>query len=308
MSSPKNSPLADTADMPALGKTPNASAGVGRVHMDCAALSHKGYVRPNNEDHYLVARFGRFLTPLLTNVPGQSATLFEEEGHGMVVADGMGGAAAGELASNLAIRTLIKLVIQTPDWIISPEGTEAERVMKRMADRYRRIDDQLLEEAAKNPRLKGMGTTMTLACNVGDCLVLTHIGDSRAYLFRAGMLHQLTHDHTVAQALVDQGLLERTKDAALRLQHALVRVLGGLGHTCEADVNRLMLFDQDVILLCTDGLTDMVDDPAISAILAAGAPPSEACTALVERALQGGGKDNVTVVVARYDFLSQIAA
>jgi serine/threonine protein phosphatase PrpC len=308
MSSPKDSPLADTAEMPALGKTPNASAGVGRVRMDFAALSHKGHVRTNNEDHYLVARFGRFLTPLLTNVPGQSATLFEEEGHGIVVADGMGGAAAGELASNLAIRTLINLVIQTPDWIISSGASEAERVTQRMADRYRQIDDKLLEEAAKNSRLKGMGTTMTLACNVGDRLVLTHIGDSRAYLFRAGVLHQLTRDHTVAQALVDQGLLERPGDAALQLQHALVRVLGGLGHRCEADVEHFKLQDQDVLLLCTDGLTDMVDDASIRVILAPGAPASEACATLVERALQNGGKDNVTVVVARYDFLSQSAA
>jgi len=308
MSSPNDSPLADTAEMPALGKTPNPSAGVGRVRVDCAALSHKGHVRTNNEDHYLVARFGRFLTPLLTNVPGQSDTLFEEEGHGIVVADGMGGAAAGELASNLAIRTLISLVVQTPDWIISTAGSEAERVSQRMAERYRQIDDRLLEEAAKSSHLKGMGTTMTLACNVGDRLVLTHIGDSRAYLFRGGVLHQLTRDHTVAQALVEQGLLERAGDAALRLQHTLVRVLGGLGHHCEADVEHFKLHNQDMLLLCTDGLTDMVDDSAISAILAAGAPPSEACAALVERALQNGGKDNVTVAVARYGFISQPTA
>src|SRR5262249_2927151 len=168
---------------------------------------------------------------------------------------------------------------------------------------YRKMEDRGLGEAVKRSDLKGMGTTMTLACNVGDRLVLTHIGDSRAYLFRGGVLHQLTRDHTVAQALVEQGLLERAGDAALRLQHTLVRVLGGLGHHCEADVEHFKLHDQDLLLLCTVGLTDMVADSAISAILATGAPPSEACAALVERALQNGGKDNVTVAVARYGFI-----
>ena len=306
--STSNPPLADTAEMPALDKPADSSAGVGRVRVDYAGLSHKGHVRSNNEDHFLIARFGRFLEPVLTNVPGQADTVFEEEGHGMVVADGMGGAAAGELASNLAIRTLISLVVQTPDWIISTAGSQAERVTQRMAERYRQIDDRLLEEVEKSPRLKGMGTTMTLACNVGDRLVLTHIGDSRAYLFRAGELHQLTCDHTVAQALVEQGLLERAGDAALRLQHTLVRVLGGLGHHSEADVEHFKLHDQDVLVLCTDGLTDMVDDASISAILAAGGPGSEVCTALVHRALQNGGKDNVTVAVARYGFISQPVA
>jgi PPM family protein phosphatase len=301
----EQNPMGDTAEFSLPEQTPSASAGAGRVRVDCAGLSHTGHVRSNNEDHFLIARFGRFLTPLLTNMPGQAVTMFEEEGHGMVVADGMGGAAAGELASKLAIRTLMDLVIQTPDWIISSEGPDAERVMQRMAERFCRIDDRLLEEAAKNPHLQGMGTTMTLACNVGDCLVLTHIGDSRAYLFRAGALHQLTHDHTLAQTLVDQGFLKRTADAARQVKHSLVRVLGGLGHQCAADVQRLILLDQDMILLCSDGLTDMVGDADISAILAAGASAHDACAGLVERALKNGGKDNVTVVIARYGFINR---
>ncbi len=296
-------PLGETAEIPALAKPSSASAGAGRVRVDCAGLSHRGRVRTNNEDHYLVARFGRFLEPLLTNMPAQANPMFEEEGHGLVVADGMGGAAAGELASNLAIRTLLTLVIQTPDWIMSPAGPETERVMKRMAERFRRIDDRLLQEAEKNKNLKGMGTTLTLAVNFGDEGVLTHIGDSRAYLFRDGALHQLTRDHTVAQALVDQGHLRHVEDAAVNLQHTLIKVLGGIGHQCEADVDRLTLLDQDVLILCSDGLTDMVEDAVIAGILKTSAPADELCRALVDRALANGGKDNVTVVVARYAFV-----
>jgi PPM family protein phosphatase len=297
--------MADTDEFVVEDHTSSASAGAGRVRVDCAGASHKGNVRANNEDHFLIARFDRILTPLSTNMPGQAATMFEEEGHGLVVADGMGGAAAGETASTLAIRTLMDLVLQSPDWIINSQGADAERVMARMAERYRRIDGRLREEAAKHPGLTGMGTTMTLACNVADSLVLTHIGDSRAYLFRAGALHQLTHDHTQAQMLVDQGFLKRTTDATRQAQHSLVRVLGGVGHQSEPDVQRLTLFDQDQILLCSDGLTDMVKDADISAVLAAGATAGAACAALIERALKNGGKDNVTVVVARYSFIGR---
>jgi protein phosphatase len=136
-------------------------------------------------------------------------------------------------------------------------------------------------------------------------MIVTHVGDSRGYLFRAGKLHQLTRDHTVAQALFDQGIIEKKEDAAVRLQHSLTRVLGGVGQQSEADVQRILLHDQDVLLLCTDGLTDMVDDAAITSVLNAAPPAAEAAQALVNLALKNGGKDNVTVIVARYGFFSR---
>ncbi len=111
MSTADDTPLADTAEFPVLPLNPAIpSTAAGGVRVDCAAVSHRGLVRPNNEDHYLVAQFGRYLKPLLTNVPGHEHTTFAEEGYGMVVADGLGGAAAGEVASDLAIRTLLNLV------------------------------------------------------------------------------------------------------------------------------------------------------------------------------------------------------
>ena len=309
MSEAKN-PMGDTDEFVIPQDVPSPSAGAGRVRVDCAGLSHPGLVREHNEDHFLVARFGRYLTPLQSNIPGQAATLFEEEGHGLVVADGMGGAAAGEMASKLAIRTLMELVVQTPDWIISPKSADAERVMDRMADRFARIDDRILAEAAKNPRLRGMGTTMTLACNVGDSLVLTHIGDSRAYLFRAGALHQLTHDHTLAQTLVDQGFLKQTADAARHIKHSLIRVLGGSGQQCEADVERYILLDQDQDSPVQRRPYRHGEGRSTSRAnsLAKGATANEASEALVECALKNGGKDNVTVVVARYAFINRAEA
>jgi len=297
--------LSDTAEMPILDKTPNASAGAGRVRVDCAGLSDTGRVRANNEDHFLIARFGRFLTPIASNVPGHLDAAFAEEGHGMVIADGMGGAAAGELASKMAIHKFLKLVLEMPDWIISTDMAQMERIMERTADLFRQVDQMILDEAARDAHLRGMGTTMTLAFNIGDGLVLTHIGDSRAYLFRGGVLHQLTHDHTVAQALVDQAIYTNAGEVARPLQNTLVRALGGVGNKGEPEVQQCTLKDQDVLLLCTDGLTDMVNDKDIAATLAAKLPAQETCKALIDRALAAGGKDNVTAVVARYAFFAR---
>jgi protein phosphatase len=273
------------------------------AQVDLAARSHPGKVRPNNEDHFLVVRFHRALQTLLTNLPDGLVPLrAEEAGYGLVVADGMGGMAAGEVASRSAIGTLINLALATPDWVLTGGGPEVERVMRRMAERYRRVDAALREQAAADPGLAGMGTTMTLACSLGADLVLAHVGDSRAYLLRGGALHPLTRDHTLVRELVDRGIVRPEQAAGHPLRHVLTRALGGAGGEVDAEVQRVALADEDQLLLCTDGLTDMVDPAAIGAILCGAASSNGACQALVELALQEGGKDNVTVVLARYRF------
>jgi len=273
------------------------------VRADLAGLSDVGRVRPNNEDHFLVVRFDRALQTLLTNLPeGLVPPRAEEVGYGMVVADGMGGMAAGEVASRSAIRTLINLALATPDWVMMKEGPEIERVMQRMAERYRRVDAALREEAQADPGLAGMGTTMTLACSLGANLILAHVGDSRGYLLRGGALHSLTRDHTLVQELVDRGVVRPEQAAQHPFRQFLTRALGGGGGEIEAEVQHLLLADADQLLLCTDGLTDMVDATSIGAILQSSASSDDACQALVELALQKGGKDNVTVVLARYRF------
>jgi protein phosphatase len=276
-----------------------------RVRVDLAALSHQGNVRTNNEDHYLVLRGERAFHRLLTSLPpDQIPEHFTEVVHGMLVADGMGGAAAGEVASSLAITTLVNLVLNTPCWVMRPGQEQAQAVMDRMTRRYQQIDAVLREEARANPDLAGMGTTMTLACSLGTDLVLAHIGDSRAYLFRSGQLLQLTRDQTVAQAMVDAGLLDPEEAETHRLRHLLTKVLGGGEDRSEPQVRHETLEQGDQLLLCTDGLTEMVDHAAIRAILGSAASANEACQSLVEQALKNGGKDNVTVVLARYRFPS----
>jgi protein phosphatase len=237
---------------------------------------------------------------LLTNLSEAHALPRQAEiGYSMVVADGMGGAAGGEIASRCAIQDLVHLVLNTPDWILNAESPWVEEAMRRMAERFREISRFINQRAAADPRLQGMGTTMTLACSLGLELVLCHIGDSRAYLFRQDAVRQLTRDMTMAQELIQAGMLNPAQSAAHRFRHVLTQCLGASG-TATAEVRHLTLRDDDQLLLCSDGLYDMVDDGLIADTLRGAASPKSACQALVDRALEAGGKDNITVVVAHF--------
>jgi protein phosphatase len=258
-------------------------------------------VRPANEDHFLIARAARSFDVRQTNLPeGDLPARSEEVVHAMAVADGMGGARGGATASRLALRALVSLVLSRPDWILRLDDRAAAEVVRRAVERHRRIDVALGAYAARDPGLSGMGTTMTLAYSLGADLFVAHVGDSRAYLLRGGRLRQLTRDQTVVQALLDAGALTRDDDAAHLLRHLLVQAMGRQEGDLAVEVHRFGLADGDCVLLCTDGLTEMVPDARIAAVLARPGSADDACRALVGLALDGGGTDNVTAVVARY--------
>jgi protein phosphatase len=289
---------------PAENETPPAPVN---VQAELAALSHQGKIRTNNEDHFLVTRFQRVLETMMTNLPaGVIPTRFEEAGYGMLVADGMGGQAAGEVASQLAIQTLVNLFLQTPYWIMRPSEPDIEQILHRMEERFRIVDATVREQAQSDPSLLGMGTTMTMAINLGVTLVLGHIGDSRVYLFRDGECHQVTRDHTLAQGLLELGMIKPDEVAGHRLKHSLTRAIGGSSNIADAEVQHLTLADGDRVLLCTDGLTDMVKPADIANILRDSKSSEDACRMLVDAALENGGRDNVTVVTARYRLTSDV--
>jgi serine/threonine protein phosphatase PrpC len=274
--------------------------------VDLAALTDPGIVRTHNEDVFLAVRVCRALETIWTNLPPDHVPLKSEEGaYGMLVADGMGGMAAGEVASRLAASTLIRLVLDTPDWIMKIGTWEGDEVLERIASRYRQVNARLKEEAEANPNLAGMGTTMTVAHNVGRDLFVGHVGDSRAYLCRGEDLIQLTRDHTYAQELANMGVITQEQVMVHHFRHVLTRALGEAGHKVEADVQRIRLTEGDQVLLCTDGLTDMVDNATIGKVLRKAATAKDACHDLVDLALANGGKDNVTVVLARYRFVRE---
>lgn len=271
------------------------------VHVDMAARSHMGNVRTNNEDHYFAGRWGRFLEVVDTNVPDTDLPRrVEEVGYAMIVADGMGGEEGGEVASRLAIRTLIHNVMEMPEWLMRTENGQGQGIIDRTVARYQLVDDTLRRHAANNLNLARMGTTMTMAYSVGVDLFVAHIGDSRAYLLRDGKLKQLTRDQTLAQLLVERGELSEEQAATHRLRHVLTQVLGGQGEPLQVDVQQVTLRDGDRLLLCSDGLSDMVPHDALEQILTTSPSSAAACQALIDLALVNGGRDNVTAVLAHY--------
>ena len=206
----------------------------------------------------------------------------ESDGHGsgpivVAVADGMGGAAAGEVASRLAI-----------DAATREDGTVQERV--------RRGNEAVVAAEASDSSLSGMGTTLTLGIFHADGRVeLGHVGDSRAYLLRDGELRQVTRDHTLVSDMVEQGRLSAAQAETHPRRHLLTRVIGMEGVT--PDIIELTLEVGDRLLFCSDGLTNMVAGVGIQRLLQAAADPPEAAWSLVEAANAAGGLDNVTVIV-----------
>ena len=271
------------------------------VEVELGALSHPGLVRDNNEDRFLVSQVERRMRTLTTNLPtGSVPAEFADTGHALFVADGVGGAAAGEIASSTAISVLVRLALDTPDWIMDFEGSRGQEVLARMEERFRRIQDVFVDRARAEPALAGMGTTMTVAGNVGADLIVVHVGDSRAYLFREGELRRLTRDQTVAQMLADAGEISPEEVARHPARHVLTGALTTHKEESPVELYRLRLLDGDQILLSTDGLTDMVPEDSIARTLGRPGTAAETCQSLVNLALEGGGKDNVTVVLARY--------
>ncbi len=269
--------------------------------MDVAAATHPGKVKDLNQDHYLVIRFGRTMENLLTNLDeSQLDPDHDVTGFVMLVADGLGGMVSGDVASRLAVTKLVDLLVETPDWIMLLKREQDFRtVMERIDERFLKIDETLKEAAREDNAHQGMSTTLTVAGVLGNDLIIGHIGDSRAYLLRNGTLNQLTNDHTLVQALIDAGIITAAGPASQATDHVLTAALGSLEEGVKPQVRRFQLAPNDQILLCTDGLTQLVDDKTIQSTLVHADSAHQACHELVDLALAGGGLDNITVVLAR---------
>ena len=272
------------------------------VKVEFGGLSHTGKVRPINEDHFMITRLGRDQETLLTNLPaGDVPEHFQEAGYAMVVADGMGGAARGEEASRLAISTLAHLGLQFGKWNLRINEQIAREVTERAERFYQRVGEAVLEQGRADPSLTGMGTTLAGAYSAGADLFVASVGDSRVYLFRRGRLLQLTHDQTYSQLLADIGQIPQHEVSTHHLRHVLTdAIVVGAGKV-NVKVRHLPLLNEDMLLLCTDGLTEMVDEEEIAGVLVRGQSAQDTCQSLVDLALEHGGIDNLTVLLAKYD-------
>jgi protein phosphatase len=275
-----------------------AAASPSRVlfGVEVAGQTHAGKVRPNNEDHFHIAQFGRYLRTLASSLPaGEVPEEAGEPGYGFAVADGIGGRAAGEVASRLAISLLMECVLQTPDWILGHEDHLLTRVMDRFAERFQTVNLALLTKSESEPGLRGMGTTLSVAVSLGDDLLVTHVGDSAVFMLRRGQLHRLTREHSASQVRPDPGA-----DSGVRVRRVLTRAIGLPQTGGEPDLYHYKLQDGDRLLLCTDGLTDMVGVDTITRELDRAPSAAAGCQTLVDLALERGGRDNITAVVATY--------
>ena len=266
-----------------------------RLKLDFGAATHTGHVRSNNEDHYAIVKRRRTTELILTNLAAGDVALTEDADFAMVVADGMGGHNCGEFASRVALQRMFELAQQATSWVMKYTGLEVQQIRERVDAYIQEIQTTLREHMQADPALSGMGTTWTMAHLLPPHALVVQIGDSRAYLMHDGQLQQVTRDETMAQAFVDSGM---NPDSVKKFRHMLVNSLGGNKDQVTAQLHHLPLGPSDRLLLCSDGLTDMVSDEEIGNILRQTPAPQAACDKLVAVALAHGGRDNVTVALA----------
>jgi protein phosphatase len=230
-------------------------------------LTDVGRHRDNNEDVFL---------------------LMPEEG-AFAVADGMGGPAFGEVAAAIFADTARRAISASPPRTVD----DAEKLAH---DIFHAANSDILAYASETAGREGMGCTAELLLVVGDEWVVGHVGDSRSYRFHAGGLSRITKDHSLVQEQVDRGLLSEADARRHPMRNVIVRAVG-TSERIEPDIHRGTLLPGELILLCSDGLTDMADEADIGALLAVPGPLAEKGKRLVDLALAGGGRDNVTVVL-----------
>jgi protein phosphatase len=272
-----------------------------RVAIQFGALSDCGKVRDNNEDHYLVARLAKSIQVCKTSLPEPESTLSpEEDGYLIVVADGMGGEAAGERASALAVESIEAFALSTLKWFLHSTSGEEKELVNELRQSLEQADRIVVSRGENHPAFYKMGTTLTMGYSVGTDLFIVHAGDSRAYLFRDGRLRQLTSDHTLAQLLLDAGTISPEQAKRHKGRNVVTNAIGGASEGVFAEIHKVNIRDGDILLFCTDGLTEPVSDMVIGEVLREYADPQEACGRLVDLSLDEGGPDNVTAVVVRY--------
>ncbi len=289
---------AETVELnkPALAAEKYFFKSAAALTFEFGAATHTGLRRAENQDHYLVVRRTRVQELLLTNVPQLEPAVPTDEAYGMAVADGMGATGRGDLASKLAIRTAWELAGRTTSWLMKLGDLRTEELAERVEGFTHELQQAFEEETQTNPAFGESGTTWTCAYFVSSFAVVANVGDSPCFLWRDGMMGRVSTDHTVEQDFIAAGV---SPEIAGRYGHMLTRCFGGHSQDTHADVHHLRLQPGDQLLLCTDGLTDIVPAQRIAQCLDESASAQAACDGLVQLALAAGGKDNVTAVLAR---------
>lgn len=270
--------------------------------MDCHGATHVGLVREKNEDQFLIADLKKSVIIHHTSLTYDDETelLGGSQAKLLLVADGVGGNAAGDHASSLALESVVQYLLNAMHWVFLPEDDREETFMDDLKQALAFTQERIQHAAEARPTQQGMGTTITMAYIVWPHAYVVHAGDSRAYLCRKGRLTRLTHDQTYAQALVDAGALEPEQIEKSPLNHVLFSLLGCDPKNLDPQVYKTTLNLGDTLLLCTDGLNRHLTDDQIGRALQAELCSQDISEQLVQAANDGGGHDNTTVVVAKF--------
>lgn len=227
-----------------------------------------GQIRKNNEDTYMINPNGRYC----------------------LVADGMGGAAAGEMASQI-------FALTTAELFEAAQPVSEQELVDQVQTAFLQANDRILDHAARYPEHQGMGCTAELLAFTNAGFVIGHMGDSRTYRLRRGTFKQLTKDHSLVQDQLDQGLITEEQARNHRMRNIILRAVG-VRPSPALDTLRGPIFQGDLFLLCSDGLTDLIEDKQIIQTLKISSSLEQKAETLVEMANGAGGKDNITVVLA----------
>jgi PPM family protein phosphatase len=266
-----------------------------RTIVNVVAASDIGALRRSNEDYYLIAD----LTSSAATTHGNDAlgTLRAAQPV-LVVADGMGGAAGGEVASGMAATVIWSQLGKAAH---ERRLRSSYRIRRSLLDAFRVANDRIRCCAAKSPELVGMGTTATAAVVLDGELYVAHVGDSRSYLVRDRRARQLTTDHSVLQHLIDSGAAVA---AAAEQRHALLRALGPEADV-RADITAVPMEHGDIVVLCSDGVWSVVGDDELAAIVSDARDLRAACASLLALANERGGRDNATALLARIETVTE---
>jgi serine/threonine protein phosphatase PrpC len=266
--------------------------------IDVFGLTHAGKVRADNQDHFLICSLRRQVHVHSTSLPDTSRwPAAERLAFLAMVADGVGGSAQGGEASRLTLEGITEVVAQSMKAYYASDEVDDAGFSAALQQAAMQVHERVVAKAKAEPGGRSMATTLTLFLGVWPRAYLLQLGDSRCYLMRDGVLTQITRDQTMAQELVDQGVLTRAEAPRTRWAHVLSSAIGG--HQTAPVVTRVESVWHQVILLCSDGLTKHVSDEKIAERLRAMTSAKQVCEQLLADAMADGGSDNITIVVGR---------
>jgi serine/threonine protein phosphatase PrpC len=263
------------------------------LRVSCCGRTATGRVRSNNEDNLWLGHVG---DPAARAGDGRSSGSLAWPGWLFAVADGMGGALAGEVASRLAVETLAGELSRRTKEARAPVSREDLRDQGKAA--IHAANARIRAEGERDVSRQGMGTTLTVAWAVGRSLEVFQVGDSRAYLVRRGRMAQITKDQSLVGKLVEDGLLTEEQAEQVAGRHIILQALGG-EEALDIVHDSVALEPDDLVLLCTDGLSGMLKSAALESTLARGGSLDALCDSLVAQAEAEGGSDNITVLLVR---------